>query len=207
MRIGVVIPCTKQDLPFLKACLESINQQTLQPDAVIVLSSSTTSSDLQIYDVKFTLKLVTTHEVKNTAEMRNTAAVLLDTDIVSFFSPKDIMHPQRLQYIQESFMKYQSDIVLHNYGKKDIQMIQLYGQPTQLANQLQRAPSGCAVVAGGTPIHHSHVSVSKFITSRYRFREDKDNEGRDNSIFCGDVLQMQGVQSVYLTNVLSYSAD
>jgi len=204
MRIGVAIPCTKQSLSSLKACLDSIEQQTVKPDVVVVSCSSTNSKDLPNFSYSFPLKIITTLEKKNTAENRNIASMLLDTDILSFFEPTDTMHPQRLQYIQESFMKTQCDIVLHNYSGPN-QMVQLYKSPTQVVNKLQKAPSGCAWVEGGLPIHHSHLSVSKFITSRYRFREDESNEGRDNAIFCGDVLQMQGVQSVYLANALSFS--
>jgi hypothetical protein len=207
MRIGVAIPCTKQSLSSLKACLDSIEQQTVKPDAVVISCSSTHSKDLPTFSYSFPLKVITTLEKKNTAENRNIASMLLDTDIVSFFESTDTMHPQRLQYIQESFMKYQPDIVLHNYSEKVglNQMIQLHKAPAQVENQLCRSPSGCAMIQGNLPIHHSHVSVSRFIMLRYKFREDISNEGRDNAIFCGDVLDMQGVKSVYLGNSLSYT--
>lgn len=208
MRLGVVIPCTKKQLPLLSRCFDSIENQSIKPDSVIVSCSSTSSLDLPEYNYSFPIKIITTLEKKNVAENRNIAALNLDTDIISFFSCEDIMHPQRLEFIYESFINYQSDIVLHSYiehkgGNLNQTMFSIYQSPNSHVNTLSRSSSGCATVIGNHRIHHSHVSVTRFIMSRYKFREDPSNECRDNAIFCGDVLDMQGVKSVYLQNDLS----
>jgi glycosyltransferase involved in cell wall biosynthesis len=205
--IGVAIPCYKHHIPFLKRCLDSIEAQTVKPQKVVVSCSSSVNTDIINYKYSFPLKILTSQERKNAAENRNYASSFLNTDIVTFFDCDDEMHPQRLEYIVDSFEKHSCDIVLHSYlqNEETAQPFQLYDRPDQRVNVLRRAPSGCAVVESdyASRIHHSQVSVKKSILESYRFKEDVSHERREDSVFCGDVLATPGIQSVYLKNPLS----
>lgn len=207
MRLGVAIPCYKYHIPVLKRCLDSIEQQTRKPDEVVVVCSSAKDSDLPVYNYSFPLRIVTRPERRNAAENRNRAAKELTTDIVSFFDCDDTMHPQRMECIADAFRTTGCDICLHSfYEKEEVQKQFLHIQtPTTILSQLRRAPSGCAVLEGDASarIHHSQVSVTRFILSRIQFKEDIRHERREDAIFCGDVLSIPGVQSIYICDPLS----
>jgi len=207
MRIGIAIPCYKYHIPVLKRCLDSIEAQTRKPDEVVVSCSSCAESDIPEYKYSFSLKIISTSERKNAAENRNIASSHLDTDIVSFFDCDDEMHPQRLEAIYGAFLEHSCDIVLHGYfiNEENKMPFQIYPNLVIHINKLSRARSGCAFVEGllSTRIHHSQVSVTKRIFSRFQFRENKESERKEDALFCGDVLSIPGIQSVYIQNPLS----
>lgn len=207
MRIGIAIPCYKYHIPVLKRCLDSIEQQTRRPDEVVVVCSSSKPTDIPATHYSFPLRIVPRPERRNAAENRNLASALLTTDIVCFFDCDDTMHPQRIELLANVFQETRADICLHSfYENKEVeQPYPLIETPILIQNRLRRAPSGCAIVEGdySARIHHSQVTVTKFILSRVQFKEDISHERREDAIFCGDVLSMPGVQSVYIQNPLS----
>jgi glycosyltransferase involved in cell wall biosynthesis len=207
MRIGVAIPCYKYHIPSLKRCLDSIERQTYKPDEVIVSCSSSIPTDIPTYNYSFPLRVIVRPERRNAAENRNLAATALTTDIVSFFDCDDEMHPQRIQILLDVFHETRPDISLHSFLERE-ETKQPFAQiqnPRVIPNRLRRAPSGCAILEGdySSRIHHSQATVSKFVLSRIQFKEDIGHERREDAVFCGDVLAMPGVQSVYIADPLS----
>ena len=103
MKIGVAIPCYVGHLDKLLNLLDSIDNQTRLPDKVVVSCSSTI--DHQVFpNYKFPFEIVYDEAKKNTAQNRNIAAErLLDNDAISFIDADDIMHPQRIEFIERAF--------------------------------------------------------------------------------------------------------
>jgi glycosyltransferase involved in cell wall biosynthesis len=208
MRIGVAIPCYKYHIPKLKRCLDSIETQTVKPDMVVVSCSSASQEDIPKYNYSYPLRILVHKERKNAGQNRNIAATALDTDIVSFFDCDDEMHPQRIEALKDAFEQHPGlDIVLHQYWMDDEvnQPFQHYAKFAVQSNCLLRSPTGCAVYKHNWSerIHHSQVTVSKFILSRIQFKEDPSNERREDALFCGDVLAMPDCQNLYIFNALS----
>jgi glycosyltransferase involved in cell wall biosynthesis len=208
MHIGVAIPCYKYHILALIRCLDSIEAQTVKPDQVVVSCSSSKLDDLPEFKYSFPLRVITTEEKKNAAQNRNIAASHLDTEIVSFFDADDEMHPQRLEAIRDAFLSYRPcDIVLHSFweGEENNRDYMRYTTFDKRYDTLRRAPTGCAIHAPdwSARLHHAQASVSKFICSRVQFKEDPGSERREDALFCGDVLAMPNVRSVYITNPLS----
>ena len=216
MRIGVAIPCYKYHIPQLKRCLDSIEAQTVKPDMVVVSCSSVNPGDIpsHTYKYSFPLRIIGHKERKNAAQNRNVAALSLDTDIISFFDGDDEMHPQRLEAIKEAFSRNPAlDIVLHSYlvdeetkpPFKHLDKISM--QPQCLA----KSPTGCAIYIHNWSerIHHSQVTVSSFVFSRIQFKENPMYErqgsvgGKEDALFCGDVLAMPNCQNMYVFDQLS----
>ncbi len=207
MRIGVAIPCYKYHIPVLKRVLDSLENQTRKPDEVVVVCSSSKPTDIPAYHYTFPLRILVRPERRNAAQNRNQAAATLTTDIVCFFDCDDTMHPQRIELIANAFQETRADICLHGFFEKEEvqQSFPHIDTPIVIQNQLRRAPSGCAFLEGdmSARIHHSQVSVTKFILSRIQFKEDISHERREDAVFCGDVLSMPGVQSIYIQHPLS----
>jgi len=153
------------------------------------------------------LKILVHEERKNAAQNRNIAAAALDTDLVSFFDADDTMHPQRLEFIRDSFRKEPCAIVLHSFleNTETTKPFIWNVSPILHKNMLRRAPSGCVVLEGGRSarIHHSQCTVEKTILSKVQFKENSIYERREDALFCGDILALPGIQSVYLENQLS----
>lgn len=207
MKVGVAIPCYKKHIPHLVKLLMSLEKQTYKPDEVVVSCSSCKPEDIPVISVSFPLRILTTEMSQNCATNRNKAANALTTDCLLFFDADDEMHPQRLEILRNLFMETRCDILLHNFWIQDEtkQEFSSISKPYTELNVLRRAPTGCAVVEDrwGLRIAHGHVSVSAFVFGRIQFKEDPGNERRDDAIFCGDILNMPGVQSVYIHDSLS----
>ena len=213
MKLGVAIPCYKYHIPVLKRCLDSIEQQTRKPDVVVVSCSSSLPADVAEYRNKysFTLYIQTHRKRMNAAENRNYAATLLhgmDCDLISFFDCDDEMHPQRVKAIEHAFNALEGcQLVMHNYLHAPSELaapFELYQTIEISMNMLQRAPSGCVVFKSNwnTLLHHSQVTIAKELWEQVRFREGKEEERKEDALFCGDCMLLSP-PNIYIANPLS----
>lgn len=207
--IGVAIPCYKRHIPHLTTLLLSLIEQTRRPDKVIISCSSSHVEDFREFptNLPFPVEIKVHIERLNAAQNRNIAGKLLDTDIVSFFDADDTMHPQRLQAIVNTFETFQTNIVLHSYKEGNIiPSFPVYDYFSQISGKLRKAPSGCAIVSDNwrALIHHAHASVRRTILNDIQFREDSQSERKEDSLFCGDVLEKNVDLNVYIAHELSY---
>ncbi len=200
--IGVAIPCYKYHASLIPRCLASIEEQTVKPDHVVISCSSACPSDIPaLPKYSFPLTILTHSVRKNAAENRNIAARLLDTDLISFIDVDDVMHFQRI----ESLLGVGDyDICLHSF-LEDETPFQPYASLDTRKNILRRAPSGCAVLGDdlSARIHHAHATVKRHVLHLVWFRTTPDYERREDAVFCGDVLALSGVTSVYIANPLT----
>lgn len=213
MSLAVCIPCYKYHLPHLKRCLDSIEDQTVKPDAVFVSCSSSTENDIAEFyrnndDYSFPYRIIQHESRKNAAENRNIAAKHVSQDYITFFDADDVMHPQRIEILKTGLsMHPKTHIFLHSYYTKEEcnLMFPQYNNVVFEENRLARAPSGCAVhtVKWNSRIHHSQVTVKRAIWEQVKFREDTPYERREDAVFCGDVLALPGIQSLYCPDALS----
>lgn len=202
--LGVVIPCHKPYIPFLRDCLDSIEFQTVKPDRVIVVCSSSKPEDIpdEYLHYSFDCIVHTREGDYNQAQNRNEGTRHINTDFITFFDADDVMHPQRIQLIRQHMNDI--DILLHSY-RTDMPLFSYIHTPKVYRNELMRAPTGCAIFKPNwdAPLHHSQVTVRKEILGRVMFREDECYKRREDSLFCGDILEM-GVRNTYIAEPLSW---
>jgi hypothetical protein len=207
MRLGIAIPCFNKHISQLLTLLTTIEGQTRKPDAVSISCSSTKSIEFpELKGYSFPIQLSLFEGRKNTAENRNSAyKQFADMDAISFFDADDLMHPQRLEFIELALNKG-ADIVLHNYTTNDVNQFELYETANIIYDQLAKAPSGCAIlkIQGDAPIHHSQVTVRRAVLNRVQFNEERPYERREDSIFCGQVLSLPDIRNAYISEQLSY---
>ena len=120
LKIAVVIPTFKNHLPYLMRCLNSIQNQTRLPDIVCISASSCVTEDLpNLIEYKFPIRFTCSENKQNAAFNRNKASELLkeidEINIISFFDSDDEMLPNRLEFIEKSFIESNTDLVVHNY--------------------------------------------------------------------------------------------
>jgi hypothetical protein len=214
MILGVAIPCYKYHIPVLKRCLDSIEAQTVKPALVVVSCSSTASHEIPSYTYSFPLTVVTTSDKLNAAQNRNRAADILVSKgctVLSFIDCDDEMHPQRLESILYAWSRMPTcDICLHGYWwRKEVEQPwptldckTIVYMPKYL---IVRKPQLWAVLPHDyqARVHHAHVTVSKGVFERVRFPEQKDAERREDSLFCCNILELPGVESMYIDAPLS----
>ena len=208
LTIGVAICCYKGHLPHLKRLFDSIERQTRKPDQVVISCSSTALEDVvyrrSMYSFPFTFVI---HKgKKNAAQNRNTAAELLNTDIVSFFDADDIMHPQRLSVIVDCFEQQDTQIVLHNIELGTSIDFTMFRNMYVYLNQLDRCEWGSTILrypAVEYPIANGHVSVRRTVLFHTRFEESAEFQGREDTKFSTDVITRHPFQTAYCQNVLS----
>jgi glycosyltransferase involved in cell wall biosynthesis len=215
--IGLAICAYKGHIPHLKRLFASIEAQTRKPDMVVVSCSSTEPHEMPYLpeSYSFPLSIYTHSEKKNCAQNRNDAASMLTTDIISFMDADDIMHPQRMEIILDSFIKYDICIFMHNYKtchstSEDQQTVSFSPLSTYhfVLNKLYRCPWGSTQVrheVSGKPsnIQNGHVSVLHSILKEISFRETEEYLARDDTIFATDVITKYPNQTSYCSEQLS----
>jgi len=193
LTLGVAIPCYKGHIDILKHALDSIDKQTRKPDKVVVSCSSSESSDIpaSYFQYSFPVSIFTSSEKRNVAQNRNFASSKLDTDIVSFIDADDIMHPQRLEAIEQGFLHHDIQIFLHfyetnmkrefiTYHEFPVELHKMYVCPWRSVQHTNYRRASI--------IHNSQCSVRRGVFDRIHFQEGPEFVGREDTWFVGDVL-------------------
>ena len=123
---------------------------------------------------------------------------------ISFLDVESLMHPDRIKVIQYAIQNNPAvDILLHAY-KDSHDSFKEYNSVSIVLNKLKKAQSGCAVLDKEVQarIHHSYCTVKREVWDNIKFHEEKEYEFNNNSIFCGDVLAKENIQSIYIREAL-----
>jgi hypothetical protein len=114
------------------------------------------------------------------------------------------MHPQRIEGLLVAFNE-PCDIALHSFFLEN-EVHNPYPQIDQFTivrNQLKRCPTGCIILDGNSHIHHAHVTVRREIYEGNPFTGEKENDLKDDCVFCYKIFGIPGVTSAYLPYPLS----
>lgn len=200
--ICVAIPCYKPHIPKLPRLLASIQAQTLLPNQVVISCSSMGTDEfptLQPYS--FPIEVIVHSGRKNAAENRNCAAGRSVCDILTFMDCDDIMHPQRLEFIEKSLRE--SDFVVHNYFVKDQLNVDwsFYDAPQIEKNVLCMVQNSGIRHIHEKPVHASQCSLRACVFEKLKFDESCAMERREDSLFCNKVLD-EGFVCAYVAQAL-----
>lgn len=193
--IGVAIPCFKGHIGHLKNLLESIQQQTRIPDRVVVCCSSSEPQDIPYTQEMFSfpLQILVTPEKRSAAQNRNAAASQLQTDILSFIDADDVMHPRRIEIVEQCFTSSvgPTDVVmlLHNY-EMNLAEPWVTEDPVFEYGRLYRCPWGSTQHHDrrGNIVHNSQSSILRHVFDIIQFREEPEFHAKEDTIFCTDVI-------------------
>jgi len=177
MRIGVCIPTYNKHLPLLERCLDSIEEQTVQPSIVSISASSITEPPI-LKPRPFPVKLVTTPNQQFAAENRNNAAqqILDEVDILSFIDSDDEMVSNRLEYVLKAFQDTKADFVLHSFLdlKAPYETKPAPESPYRCLKNpfmVDMRPYTGLSLPDGTPIHNGHLSLLSPIFKIHQYGE------------------------------------
>ena len=213
MTLGLAIPCTKSYINYLENLLENISKQTVIPDEISI-SISEMENYYPTNDYGLNLIITTTIDKKNGAENRNIASSKLNTDIVSFMDCDDLMHPQRTEFIKESFVNDIDGVVhdfeiSHNCSWKTIEFPLDEFLNVTYENMDFKKDVIDSIVSGSLypnnvsvkyVYHNAHVSVKKELLKNFTY--DTTHTFPD-SIFNRSLIE-NGYKLSYISNKLSY---
>jgi hypothetical protein len=116
-KIAVCIPCHAPHIVFLHDCIKSIEEQTRKPDMICISVSATSPAMIPKIDSTIPIFWHTTFKTLCAGGNRNVAshiAVSNGADLLSYFDADDLMLPYRIETLENAFLKYPVDLVLHN---------------------------------------------------------------------------------------------
>ena len=213
MKIGVAIPSYYGHISRLFDLLDSIENQTILPDKVVVSCSSTNSFE-NTKKYNFSLDIIITSDKHNASQNRNIAALnLLNMNYITFIDADDIMHPQRIEMLLYAFKTYNSDIILHNYiNEIPIFAPNIFQNILNInirTNTLIQSASGCITHIDGyndtiDKIHHSQVTIKTEIFTQVKFPEEDIYNRKEDCVFCYRVFSLPNIKHAYIQNELSY---
>jgi glycosyltransferase involved in cell wall biosynthesis len=212
MKIGVAIPCYINHIEHLFQLLDSIQNQTVLPNKVVV-SCSSTSRFQHAKEYNFSLEIIVVKDKKNASQNRNIAlSELTDMDYITFIDADDIMHPQRIEILLKAIEETNSDIILHNYFNDEKFDVTLFNKIENInirSDSLMRCTSGCIRHINyydniNDKIHHSQVTVKRIILDKVQFPEEAEFHRKEDCVFCHRVFSLPNIKNSYIQNELSY---
>jgi glycosyltransferase involved in cell wall biosynthesis len=130
LTISVCIPCIVKHVPLLQRCIQSIYNQTILPNEVIISISNI--EDGELYNiVKFmqgicklyknlNIKPLYSKEKRYAGENRNTAISIANGDILTFIDADDFMFVSRIALLRQVFKTTPDCLgVLHYFIEND----------------------------------------------------------------------------------------
>jgi cellulose synthase/poly-beta-1,6-N-acetylglucosamine synthase-like glycosyltransferase len=146
----------------------------------------------------------------NPASNRNYAANQLDTDIISFIDGDDISHPQRIEYIYNSFLEYNCDAILHDYKSSNFEDFEFlsnrYESIFYFHNYVNTPGQDIMSCSHNDtkhlPYHNAHVSVLKRIFDIHKYNTDESIKYKEDSEY-NNRLVKNGIRISYISNPLS----
>lgn len=105
MKISVVIP-TYNSAAFIQTTLDSVFQQTIPPDEILILDDGSTDSTVSILNTYKPRVTVFQQQNKGVASARNKLYELAQGDLIAFLDHDDIWHPRYLEMQSSLFADY-----------------------------------------------------------------------------------------------------
>lgn len=185
--VGVAIPCYKGHISKIQNVLDSIESQTVKPEMVIISCSSSVPSDIpRLPMYSFYYQIITTPDRHNTAQNRNKAAKLLNTDLITFIDVDDVMHPQRIEILKSI---ENADMIVHKFSNTDSFVFEKYELPVDTSS------------IDKPQFVNAHTTVSSRVFKDIQFNESSEFELNADSDFCERVLQKY--KTVFVPYILS----
>jgi len=176
--IGVAIPCYHGHVSKIKSVLDSIESQTVKPEMVIISCSSSVPADIpRLPHYSFPYHIITTPARHNTAQNRNKAAKLLNTELITFIDVDDVMHPQRIEILKHQ----NADMIVHEFSSTNEFVFEKYELPIIIPNRVSTIKE--------LQIQRAHTTVSSQVFRDIQFNESTDFELNADSDFCERVLK------------------
>lgn len=205
--IGVAIPCHEPYHRYLSELLGSIANQTVKPNKVVISCSSWLfDSRIDTNYKGLDLTILYTTQKQNPSQNRNAAASILYTDFISFFDADDIMHPQRIQFVLDTFSFTNCDGVVHNYKsvkKGETEPFEFYDTLLIGNSRVLKDPNTNGVYAEDS-LHHAQITVRKDVFDKYKYNTDEFwNYWRcEDSVYVSELV-LNGIDIRYVANMLS----
>ncbi len=211
LTIGIAIPCFIKHINLLKRVLDSIENQTRKPEQVIVSCSESLESDIPYKpnDYTFPLQIITHTGIKSGSENRNIAASTLKTDIISFFDADDVMHPQRIECIEECFTQHtDATTMIHQFQLGSKNAVPYYYSFSDFKNNVfsieYNIKAGNNMYARLKPIdesvqdiHNGHVTIRREAFNSLQFNEAGPVIGCEDAVFTGNLYEKYGPSRIY----------
>jgi len=111
-KITLCITCYKNDIKFLDRCLQSVVNQTVKPEQVLVIANSIEDDSPFLNKDEFDFFSIKDHKLPGWG--RNMGLKLAKNEIVSFCDVDDIIHPRKIELIKNVFTD-EVDALIHNF--------------------------------------------------------------------------------------------
>jgi hypothetical protein len=210
----------------LESLLENIGLQTRLPNLVVIRASSCKVEDIPFLEDlaarswPFPLKILSTAANQYAAQNRNEGsdAVPEFFDAISYFDSDDLMHPRRLELIEE-YLKEGADAILHCYTKggrnrPPLEWAVIRQEPVASWDAFSLCKTIVLVPGTGTfipfskplhdsdiPLHFGHISVRLACFRAIRYRENALRY--EDAQFLSDII-MRGYRIVTIDTDLSF---
>jgi|Deesub1362A_J573_1020465.scaffolds.fasta_scaffold00004_250 glycosyltransferase involved in cell wall biosynthesis len=136
MNVSVVIP-TYNSARTIQATLDSVLQQTVPPDEILILDDGSTDNTLSILDSYKSSVIIFQQKNKGVASARNFLCKQARGDLIAFLDHDDIWHPKYLEVqrgLYESFPNavayFTEHVNFYGYSNYDWSSCLLDPQPT-----------------------------------------------------------------------------
>lgn len=122
---SVIVPCYHAHFKFLPELCQSLSEQSILPDEVVISVSEVDKIDYDDFvsfsniSYPFPVVIATTNEKLFAGQNRNVACAHAQGDIFICQDADDIPHPQRIEIVKHFFETHSMDMLLHRWVGTD----------------------------------------------------------------------------------------
>lgn len=195
MTIGFCITACDKDIHLLDRCLYFINQQTHQPDEIILIVSGT-----KIVDTIFNIKILSHDHRISSGEARNKLIQNSKSDVLCMCDIDDEIHPQKCETINQIFVDTNVAAMVHDYNightkfnffdlEKDLKTFEI--------ENIDPNPNSTNILCPiNGDITHGHITINKKLIVDNNLSYPDSSIGEDG-IFCRKILALHNSKFLF----------
>lgn len=222
MRVSIVIPIYPPHFYLIPKIIKQIEEQTEQPDEIIIAASETTPKTIYEQLSKVNIEILKKIKVKTSINKqfaginRNMGKNEANGDIIIFMDADDIYHKRKIEISKKIYEQHNYDLLIHSYGSKNenIDNIELDNNYETLTTQeiynntfktrrdrnKEIGHLGDTNLWSNFPIHHGVITISNKMR-KYAYTDLRMGE---DGKFCRDILYDRNKVIMVNLKLMSY---
>jgi glycosyltransferase involved in cell wall biosynthesis len=202
MKITLAIPCIPKHLYRLHELVQTLKVQTVLPSEIVISISEFDANktqilqrQLQAYNEHVPIRVFFFTKVAYAGENRNNCLEHANGDVITFCDADDVMHPRRIEIIEDTFTNIPDlEVLFHSYTRQDkLPACEKTPRIVTLPELMERNEKYFTkavekrYLRAGFPVTNGHISIRNTVKERYnpntRRAEDAEYNSRILEIF------------------------
>ena len=152
---------------MLPDTLAAFEQQTQQPDEIIVVGNDLSEINIPNNDIK----AFAAPTRKSPSFNRNKGAEIATGDVIIYHDVDDLPHRQKVEFVQKAFLEHDVDAFVHGFEYNKLYPFMYTDLDMKRVEKLKEGKYLYSDICVDGDLHHGHLSIKRDIVNQLKYKE------------------------------------